>query len=155
MQTDMQIFHRQARIFKTPKYLLITGSFPHSPQVFPQEFSTAVPGCGYSFLVHIKRTGSFTEFPHFFEGGGFYYGGFFVQKFGLDTGVNRWAMVSLAAGLLTVPAGWAARFDGLAEASGFFGKGYCNSSGIGEGIFYGDSWISDCKKTEEFFKIGG
>ena len=71
---------------KTGKYLLITHSFPHSPQTFPQELSTPLFGCGYSFLVHIKFTVAPAMHPHFFAGGGFYHGEIFVQKFGLDSG---------------------------------------------------------------------
>jgi len=84
MQTCMQTIHRLREIFKTPKYLLITQSFPHSPQVFPQEFSTGWSSCEYSFLVHIKWPVITGKFPHFFEGGVFYYSLIFVQKLGLD-----------------------------------------------------------------------
>ena len=84
MQTRMQIFHRFGQIFKTAKYLLITQSFPHSPQVFPQEFSTGWKRCGYSLLVHIKRALESEGFSHFFESGVFYYSLIFVQKLGLD-----------------------------------------------------------------------
>ena len=56
---------------KGAKYLLITQSFPHSPQLFPQELSTGELDCGYSFLVHIKQADRLRPFSHFFAGGGF------------------------------------------------------------------------------------
>ena len=71
---------------KETEYLLKTQSFPHSPQVFPQEFSTAAGGCGYSVLIYIKRSDSFRPISHFFAGCGFYHSESFVQKFGLDKG---------------------------------------------------------------------
>ena len=86
MQTGIQKFHRFLRIFKTVKYLLITHSFPHCPQVFPQELSTGKPRCGYSFLVHIKRRGSRMGSAHFLADS-IFFSRFFVQKFGLDTEV--------------------------------------------------------------------
>ena len=60
-------------------------SFPHSPQVFPQGFSTGAEVCGYSFLVHIKRTVGFPEKAIFLGMVDFHQGIFFVQKLGLDT----------------------------------------------------------------------
>jgi len=39
------------QISKTPEYLLKTITFPHSPQVFPQGFSTDPPACGYAFQL--------------------------------------------------------------------------------------------------------
>ena len=89
MQTGMQLFHRGEWNFKTAKYLLITRSFPHSPQVFPQEFSTGRKACGCSQMVHIIRRRGFIRTAYFFEDGVFYYGRIFVQKFGLDKGVRR------------------------------------------------------------------
>jgi len=80
----MQDFHRRGGKTKEAKYLLITHSFPHCQQTSPQEFSTGWEGCGYSSLVHIKRSGSLRPNPHFFPGRGFYHGAVFVQKFGLD-----------------------------------------------------------------------
>ena len=85
MQTAMQEIHRLWRFFKTAKYLLITASFPHSPQAFPQELSTGVLSCGYAFLVHIRCSDAGGRNAHFFAGGGFYHGEIFVQKFGLDS----------------------------------------------------------------------
>jgi len=97
MQTGMQEFHRERSFFKISEYLLITHSFPHSPQTFPQDFSTACPCCGYSFLVHIKYAAARGRIPHFFAGGVFYYGGIFVQKFGLDRPVcARWVSFVLS-----------------------------------------------------------
>ena len=87
MQTGIQEFHSGPRFCKASEYLLITHSFPHSPQVFPQELSTGKPRCGYSFLVHIKRRGSRMGSAHFLADSIFYHSRFFVQKFGLDTEV--------------------------------------------------------------------
>ena len=84
MQTRIQKFHSRHRFFKASEYLLITKSFPHSPQVFPQELSTGKPRCGYSFLVHIKSCDTLRPISHFFAGRGFYHGEEFVQKLGLD-----------------------------------------------------------------------
>ena len=89
MQTAMQEIHRLWRLFKTAKYLLITASFPHSPQAFPQELSTGVLSCGYAFLVHIRCAAGCRRNTHFFAGGGFYHGENFVQKFGLDSLVSE------------------------------------------------------------------
>ena len=52
--------------------------------LYPQKLSTGKGSCGYSFLVHIKYAAVRGRIPHFFAGGVFYYGGIFVQKFGLD-----------------------------------------------------------------------
>lgn len=84
MQTGIHVFHKAGGKTKGAKYLLITLSFPHFPQIFPQEFSTGAVNCGYSFLVHIKICDGFRAVSHFFAGRVFYHGGFFVQKFGLD-----------------------------------------------------------------------
>ena len=40
-----------AAISKTTEYLLKTITFPHSPQVFPQGFSTDTHACGYTFRL--------------------------------------------------------------------------------------------------------
>ena len=85
MQTGMQEIHRLWRFSKAAKYLLITASFPHSPQAFPQELSTGAESCGYAFLVHIRCAAGCERIAHFFAGGGFYHGEIFVQKFGLDS----------------------------------------------------------------------
>jgi len=74
------LFHRWRRNWKEAKYLLITRSFPHSPQFFPQGFSTAAVCCGYSFLVHIKSVDSIRRISYFFAGCGFYHSVSFVQK---------------------------------------------------------------------------
>jgi len=79
---------------KETKYLLITHSFPHSPQVFPQEFSTGKKDCGYSLLVHIIRCDAIRENSHFFAGGGFHHGAVFVQKLGLDRTKQKDAAVN-------------------------------------------------------------
>ena len=85
MQTHMQEFHSLSRFSKVSEYLLITHSFPHSPQVFPQELSTGKTGCGYSQAVHIKPSADREENMHFSGSGCFYHGRIFVQKFGLDS----------------------------------------------------------------------
>ena len=84
MQIHMQAFHRRWWKTKVAGYLLITQSFPHSPHVYPQEFSTGRGDCGYSFLVDIRRNRSFREKPTFSAVVDFYQGGFFVQNLGLD-----------------------------------------------------------------------
>ena len=89
MQTGMQEIHRLWRFSKAAEYLLITASFPHSPQTFPQELSTGKETCEYAFSVHIKCSSEGERNPHFFAGGGFYHGEIFVQKFGLDSRRNR------------------------------------------------------------------
>jgi hypothetical protein len=85
MQTAIQEIHRLWRFLKAAKYLLITASFPHSPQAFPQGLSTGALSCGYAFLVHIRCVAAGGRNAHFFAGGGFYHGENFVQKFGLDS----------------------------------------------------------------------
>ena len=89
MQTGMQEIHRLWRFSKAAKYLLITASFPHSPQAFPQELSTGEISCGYAFSVHIKCGSGGKRNAYFFAGGGFYHGENFVQKFGLDSHWNQ------------------------------------------------------------------
>ena len=89
MQTGMQEIHRLWRFCKAAEYLLITASFPHSPQAFPQELSTGEISCGYAFSVHIKCGGEGERNTYFFAGGGFYHGEIFVQKFGLDSRRNQ------------------------------------------------------------------
>ena len=41
---ETPVFHRGSRMWTRSKYLLKNHSFPHSPQVFPQGFSTAGRG---------------------------------------------------------------------------------------------------------------
>ena len=74
---------------KEQKILLITQSFPQSPQVFPQGFSTGGACCGYAVLVHIKRSDTLRRISHFSAGRGFYHEHFFVQKLGLDNSPRR------------------------------------------------------------------
>ena len=76
--------HKLAVFSKRAKYLLITHSFPHSPQLFPQELSTGNADCGYSFLVHIIIPGRIRRKSYFFDHCVFYHGQNFVQKIGLD-----------------------------------------------------------------------
>jgi len=76
--------HKLVVFSKRAKYLLITHSFPHSPQLFPQELSTGNADCGYSFLVHIIIPGRIRRKSYFFDHCGFYHGQNFVQKIGLD-----------------------------------------------------------------------
>ena len=68
---------------------MITQSFPQSPQVFPQGFSTGGACCGYAVLVHIKRSDTLRRISHFSAGRGFYHEHFFVQKLGLDNSPRR------------------------------------------------------------------
>ena len=77
-------FHRLCGIFKGTEYLLITHSFPHSPQDFPQELSTGTVNCGKVVLVHITHDDGLRRICHFFAGVDFDHGGFFVQKITLD-----------------------------------------------------------------------
>ncbi len=67
MQTNTQVFHRKAGQGKGEEYLLITHSFPHSSQLFPQGLSTSGKFCGRGKKVHIKRNDALREFSHFFE----------------------------------------------------------------------------------------
>jgi hypothetical protein len=78
------LFHRRDGNAKGPKYLLITRSFPHSPQVFPQGFSTGGGNCGYADLIDIKSGDCFRQNLHFFGAVIFHHSLFFVQKMGLD-----------------------------------------------------------------------
>ena len=80
MQTDMHVFHKEQWKSKEAEYLLKTLSFPHSPQVFPQGFSTGGVNCGYSILVHIKRNDTVRAVSHFFADCVFCHGSNFVQK---------------------------------------------------------------------------
>ena len=64
------------------KYLLITPSFPHSQQGFPQEFSTGKGGCGYAVVIYIKRYDRMLQNSYFFDSRGFYHKGLFVHFFG-------------------------------------------------------------------------
>lgn len=89
MQTDMQFFHRRALLWKKKEYLLITQSFPHSPQVFPQELSTASTVCGYAKKVHIKDLDLFRENSHFWGAVHFAMGKIFVRNSHLDKGVEH------------------------------------------------------------------
>ena len=82
MQISIQDFHRRQWKTKMAGYLLITRSFPHSPQFFPQELSTGGEDCGYSFLVHITPNGGSRKNPTFSAVVDFYQGEFFVQKLG-------------------------------------------------------------------------
>ena len=64
------------------KYLLITQSFPHFPQIFPQRFSTGKGGCGYAIVIYIKRYDEMLQNSYFFDSRGFYHSHFFVHNFG-------------------------------------------------------------------------
>ena len=51
---------------KKSKYLLITVSFPHCPQLCPQGFSTNRAACGYPLRdLHKMRRQASTDFPLF------------------------------------------------------------------------------------------
>ena len=120
-----RLFHRLGEKWKERKYLLKTQSFPHSPQICPQEFSTGWDGCGYSFLVHIIRCDTLREFSHFFAGRGFYHGKIFVQKFGLDKpGCAGGQSVTDIAGDCHTIGGHSVRSCG----SGFFTDGWKQSA---------------------------
>ena len=84
-----RLFHKKSKKRKEQKILLITQSFPQSPQVFPQGFSTGGACCGYAVLVHIKRSDTLRRISHFSAGRGFYHEHFFVQKLGLDNSPCR------------------------------------------------------------------
>ena len=84
-----RLFHKKSKKRKEQKILLITQSFPQSPQVFPQGFSTGGACCGYAVLVHIKRSDTLRRISHFSAGRGFYHEHFFVQKLGLDNSPRR------------------------------------------------------------------
>ena len=84
-----RLFHKKSKKRKEQKILLITQSFPQSPQVFPQGFSTGGACCGYAVLVHIKRSDTLRRISHFSAGRGFYHEHFFVQKLGPDNSPRR------------------------------------------------------------------
>ena len=48
------VFHRGGRMWTKSEYLLKNHSFPHSPQVSPQGFSTAGRGWGTGRGIYIK-----------------------------------------------------------------------------------------------------
>ena len=77
-----RVFHRKGPGSTEGKYLLITHSFPHSPQVFPQEFSTGWPWDVYTTVIYIKRTDTNRPDSHFFASRGFYHRDFLVHNFG-------------------------------------------------------------------------
>ena len=89
------VFHRLSSRGTTIEYLLKTQSFPHSPQTFPQGFSTASRRMVKGREIDIKRIDRNRPIPHFFAGRGFHHIRSFVQKIGLDT--------STAAGPATDP----------------------------------------------------
>ena len=82
MRIPIQDFHRGLWKSKKAGYLLITQSFPHSPHLFPQGFSTGGLDCGYSFLVHITSVRGNLKNPTFRAVVDFHQGEFFVQKLG-------------------------------------------------------------------------
>ena len=61
------------RIFKEPKYLLKTHTFPHSPHTFPQGFSTGVGKDGYTSEVDINNFDKIRPNPKFFDGRNIYH----------------------------------------------------------------------------------
>ena len=73
-------------MLRKSKYLLKTRCFPHSPQVFPQEFSTVPGRLGKIVEIDIKISDRIRPNSHFFAGCVFYHREFFVQKFLLDKG---------------------------------------------------------------------
>ena len=70
---------------KGEKYLLITLSFPHCPQLCPQGLSTIHSGCGYSQLGWETICDSLRQKRHFFADRKFYQCVNFVQNLGLDS----------------------------------------------------------------------
>lgn len=88
MQTGMRFFHRRTELWKEEEYLLITQSFPHSPQVSPQELSTVSTGCGYAKKVHIKGFDLLRGISHFWGTVDFAMGKIFVRISHLDKGVR-------------------------------------------------------------------
>lgn len=70
---------------KGEKYLLITLSFPHCPQLCPQGLSTIHSGCGYSQLGWETICDSLRQKRHFFADRKFYQSVNFVQNLGLDS----------------------------------------------------------------------
>ena len=79
-----RFLHNSCPQRKMGKYLLITRSFPHSPQIFPQGLSTSGSGCGQILLVHINAFDSLRGFSYFFAAVAFYHREIFVQKNTLD-----------------------------------------------------------------------
>jgi hypothetical protein len=82
MQRPIQTFPQRPGKGKSRKYLLKTWSFPHSPQTFPQDFSTGGHKGVYTKLLSIKRPDSLRQNLHFFSGCGFAHRGLPVDKFG-------------------------------------------------------------------------
>ena len=78
-------FHKGHPQRKTGKYLLITPSFPHSPQFYPQGLSTAFHTCGNPLLTPGSPPGRCRGNPHFLAAVVFYHSDFFVQKYPLDS----------------------------------------------------------------------
>ena len=74
-----------AEMGKGEKYLLITLSFPHCPQLCPQGLSTIHSGCGYSQLGRETICDSLRQKRHFFADRKFYQSVNFVQNLGLDS----------------------------------------------------------------------
>lgn len=77
-------------MWKEKEYLLITQSFPHSPQVFPQELSTASTVCGYAEKVHIKVIDPLRGISYFSGAVDFAMGKIFVRNSHLDKGMQPW-----------------------------------------------------------------
>ena len=77
-----RLFHRKRMCSKESEYLLKTLSFPHSPQVFPQEFSTGAAGGPCTILIYIKRNDRLRRIFHFFVRRNFNHIVTFVQFFG-------------------------------------------------------------------------
>ena len=75
------VFHRNPPLGTELKYLLKTRGFPHSPQVYPQEFSTTMLWLWNRLQIDIKRSDNLRQNFHFFAGGGFHNSRIFVQKF--------------------------------------------------------------------------
>ena len=83
---NQRLFHRGEGMLGKAKYLLKTHSFPHSPQTFPQGFSTGFKGVWKQEQIDIKRYDRLRRIPYFFAGRVFYHSKIFVQKLGLDKG---------------------------------------------------------------------
>ena len=58
-----------------------THTFPHSPQSFPQRFSTGVGKTGYTLAVDIKDFDRIRPNPNFFAGRKFHYWPYSCAKF--------------------------------------------------------------------------
>ena len=84
MQTGMHPGRGVESISKQPQYLLITWSFPHSPQVSPQGWITVEMCWGYTQGIYIIGKRLCLQIAHFFGCRNFYHGEIFVQKFLLD-----------------------------------------------------------------------